>query len=127
MFVTSVVISISSLLVLQLAGTNAKSTSDCIRKVTPRLGPPANPALEYRVLEERMKIGRFEAAERLAKFGEGAAPALPVLTQLIFDRRESKRFKLLAIQAIGSIGPTAPSPLPPLIKLLESPDLELLR
>ena len=125
MYISSFAISLCSLLVLQLADTNGKRTLDCIQAIKPRLGPPANPALEYRVLEERMRIGRFEAVERLAKFGEDAAPAVPILSELIFDRRESEQFKLLAIKAIGSIGPVTPSSLPTLKKILDSPDLEL--
>lgn len=98
MNLTSFAISVFSLLVLQLADTNGTRTLVCIQTVKPRLGPPANPALEYRVLEERMQISRFEAAEQLAQFGEDAAPALPILVELVFDRRESKKFKLLAIK-----------------------------
>ncbi len=125
MYTTSFAITILSLLVLQNPDTNAKRTLECIQTAKPRLGPPANRALEYRVSEERMQVSRFDAVEQLAKFGEDAVPALPILTQLILDRLESKKFKLLAIKAIGCMGPTTPSSLPALTKLLGSGDQEL--
>lgn len=121
MSIASLAFSVFSMLVLQLADTNAKQVADCILTITPRLGSPANSSQERRIQEEH----RCGTVATLAKFGEDAAPALPILTQLIFDPLESKELKLRAIRAIGCIGTASPSSLPTLNKLLNDPDRDI--
>lgn len=75
------------------------------------------PALMH--IAERGSVNSGWAVQGLAELGEAAAPAVPVLTRLVRERRSA-----LAIDALGKIGPAARDAVPVILNELRREDLE---
>ena len=65
------------------------------------------------------------ALQTLARFGVGAAPALPALRQLVRTAETPSGLRLSALGALGSIGSVAANAAPDFLPLLDDPDPEI--
>jgi HEAT repeat protein len=79
---------------------------------------------QYYLLGPDQKDGdplRIAAMQSLGAFGAAAAPAVPVLVEVLRD--PDPRIRWFAIEALAVIGPAAKAAVPALIEALRSPDV----
>jgi hypothetical protein len=111
--------------VVQSNTGSADVVEKLIKELQPRTVSVANPALEYRIREERAWANRWDAVNQLMGMGPAAAPAVPILTRLIEDRFEPKQLKIKMIMALSNIGPPAAGALAAINRLSASGDPDL--
>jgi hypothetical protein len=87
---------------------------EAIAAITPPPASQAKPGMMYRNREKRIREDRQDAYEFLSRCGVAAAPAVPVLIQLLDDDIEPPALKTKAISVLTQTGLAGVSALPAL-------------